>query len=79
MVNDLIKEEKIQKSLLFVCVCVCVCVWGGGGGGGKLPKFSNKMLTAKLSSRIHIGNEKSLTTMEDQTGKSFCKNSLNAR
>ena len=50
----MITQEKIQKLLLFF-------VWGGGGGkGDKLPKFSNKLLTAEQSSGIHIGLRKVL-------------------
>ena len=50
VIDDMITQEIIQKLLLFF-------VWGGGD---KLPKFSNKLLTAEQSSGIHIGLRKVL-------------------
>ena len=47
VIDDMITQEKIQK-LLFLCL-------GDGERGDKLPKFSNKLLTAEQSSGIHIG------------------------
>ena len=52
VIDDMIRQEKIQKLLLFLL--------GRGRGGDKLPKFSNKLLTAVHSSGIHIGLRKAL-------------------
>ena len=65
VIDDMITQEKIQKLLLFF-------VWGWGGGG-KLPKFSNKLLTAEQSSGIHIGLRKVLQLWTIKNGNYYVK------